>query len=136
MASGIYPVFKTTLMKGGINCSSSTAILVALANSAHAFNAAHTAYSEVSANCIASGNGYTTGGNALAAAAVTLSGTAAVFDASDAAWATASFTAAHAIIYMSSAGSLIASVDFGGNKIVDGGTFTIVWNTAGIITLA
>jgi len=31
---------------------------------------------------------------------------------------------------------LICSFDFGGEKVVTAGTFTIEWNAAGIITLA
>jgi hypothetical protein len=31
---------------------------------------------------------------------------------------------------------LIASIDFGGAKTVSAGTFTIIWDTDGILTLA
>jgi hypothetical protein len=41
------------------------------------------------------------------------------------------------VIYDITAGNdLIASIDFGGAKTVAAGTFTIVWNAAGIVTLA
>lgn len=138
MASGIYAIYKTNLMSKKVNCSSGgDVILVALANSDHAFLATDSAYSDVSANCIASGGGYTTGGNALLQTVATSAGTAiAVFDGTDAVWSSASFTANHAILYMSSDGGLVCSVDFGGAKVVSNGTFTIQWNGKGIITLA
>jgi len=59
------------------------------------------------------------------------------WNATDSAWTTATFTAYHAVIYDSTAGNdLICSIDFGGAKTVSAGTFTIQWDSDGIITLA
>lgn len=111
-------------------------IKVALLDSDHAFTATHNQWSEVSTNDI-SGTGYTTGGTTLAGKAVTQAATTK-WDATDVSWTTASFTAAHAVIYddTTTNDDLIASIDFGGDQTVTAGTFTIQWHADGIITLA
>jgi hypothetical protein len=61
----------------------------------------------------------------------------ATFDATDTSWTTATFTAYHAVIYdTTNTSSLICSIDFGGAQTVTSGTFTIEWNSSGIISLA
>jgi hypothetical protein len=78
----------------------------------------------------------TQGGQALAGKAVTEAATTK-WDATDIEWTSATFTAAHAVIWDSTAGNdLICSIDFGGNQSVVAGTFKIQWHANGIITLA
>ena len=80
---------------------------------------------------VANGNGYTTGGVALASKAVTENSTSWVlFDAADPEWTSATFTARGALIYnktlgdaSSNARGAIAILDFGGDFSVSGGTF-------------
>ncbi len=135
MASGIYNRFKANLMNKEVDLEDDV-IKVALFNDSHAFAATNTDYSDVSGNELASGNGYTTGGETLAGKAVTEAATTK-WDATDKAWGDATFTAYHAVIYDTSVtNDLIASIDFGGAKAVSSGTFTIQWNASGIITLA
>jgi hypothetical protein len=62
------------------------------------------------------------------------------FDADDAAWTTASFTAAYGIIYDSTPGTsatnpLMWLIDFGGSQTVTAGTFTIQFSASGIATI-
>lgn len=135
MASGIYNRFKANLMNKELDLEADT-IKVALLDSDHAFTATHNQWSEVSTNDI-SGTGYTTGGTTLAGKAVTQAATTK-WDATDVSWTTASFTAAHAVIYddTTTNDDLIASIDFGGDQTVTAGTFTIQWHADGIITLA
>lgn len=115
-------------------------IKIMLLNSSHAFNADHDEKADVVANEI-SGTGYTAGGATLASKTVTVDNTddEGVFDAADASWTTASFTANHAVIYddtlTSPADMVIASIDFGGAQQVTSGTFTIQWATEGIINI-
>lgn len=134
MASGIYNRFKANLMNKECDLEADT-IKVALLDSDHAFTATHNTWSQVSSNEI-SGTGYSAGGAALASKAVT-QGATTKWDATDSAWTTASFTAAHAVIYDDTMTNddLIASIDFGGNQTVTAGTFTIQWHADGIITL-
>lgn len=136
MASGVYNRFKANLMEGKYDLENDV-VQCALLNSTHAFDVDHNTWSQVSANEI-SGTGYTANGNALAGKAVTQDQTdnEGVFDANNAVWTSASFTAAHAVIWDNTANDeLIASIDFGGDQQVTSGTFTIQWNTEGIINI-
>lgn len=136
MASGVYNRFKANLMNKVVDLEADT-IKVALYDNSHAFTAADTDYTTT--NELATANGYTQGGATLSGQAVTEAATTK-WDATDVQWTAtgAGFTAYHAVIYDSTAGDdLICSIDFGGAKTASGGgTFTIVWDAAGIITLA
>ncbi len=135
MASGIYNRFKANLMNKEVDLEADTVKVLLLDNS-HAFTATHNQKSEIVANEI-SGTGYTAGGAELTTKAVTQAATTK-WDGDNTAWAAASFTAYHAVIYDDSLTNddLICSIDFGGAKTVSSGTFTIQWDAAGIITLA
>lgn len=133
MASGIYERFKYNLMTKAVDLINDT-IKVALLNNSHAFTATHNTFSQVSANEI-TGTGYTAGGATLANKTVTQA-SATKWDADDVSWTTASFSAYHAVIYdVTASSNLIASIDFGGIITVTSATFTIVFDSAGIITL-
>ena len=76
------------------------------------------------------GTGYVAGGNTLAGATVTLSGTTAYVDFSDTTWSTATFTARGALIYNSSkSNKAIAVLDFGADKTATAGDFTVQFPT-------
>ena len=133
MASGIYNRFKANLMNKVVDLEADT-IKVTLYDNSHSFTAADTDYT--TDNELATTGGYTQGGKTLASKAVTEAATTK-WDATDVAWTSATFTAYHAVIYDSTASNdLIASIDFGGAKVVAAGTFTIQFDAAGIITLA
>ena len=73
-----------------------------------------------------SGTGYTAGGNTLNIIDVTVDGSVGIVDVSNTAWTAATFTARGGLIYNSSqSNSTVAVLDFGGNKAVENGTFTI-----------
>lgn len=135
MASGIYNRMLANLMNKEIDLEADT-IKVMLLNDSHSFTATHNVISDVSANEI-SGTGYTAGGATLANKSVT-QGATTKFDADDTAWSSASFTAYHAVLWDDTIATddLICSIDFGGAKTVSSGTFTIQWDSAGILTLA
>lgn len=89
-----------------------------------------------------SGTGYTAGGVTLASCTSTYTGGTNVLslDAGDAAWTSATFTARYAVVLDSTPGTdatrpLICYVDFGADQSVTTGTFTIVWNASGIVTI-
>lgn len=89
-----------------------------------------------------SGTGYSAGGVTLASPTVTADTTddEGVFDAADSSWSSATFTARAAVIYKSrggasSADEIICYIDFGADKSCSNGTFTIQWDTEGIINL-
>jgi hypothetical protein len=90
-------------------------------------------------NEVSNGNGYTTGGVALANKAVTQSGKVVKFDADDVSWTNSTITARYAVIRIVPNGTaanqkLLAYVDFGADKVSSSGTFAITWNSSGIFT--
>jgi hypothetical protein len=98
-------------------------IKIALYTSAATLSAATTAYS-TSDEVV--GVGYTAGGNTLAGATVSLTGTTAFVDFSDTTWTTATITARGALIYNSSkSDKAIAVLDFGADKTSTAGSFTV-----------
>jgi hypothetical protein len=87
-----------------------------------------------------SGTGYTAGGATLASKTVGYtSGTNVTkFDAADVSWTSSTITARYAVVYVatgtSSTSTLIGYVDFGSDQSSSSGTFSIVWDAAGIFT--
>jgi hypothetical protein len=127
-------LFKKDLLLGDHHLDSDS-IYIALYTSSATLSAATDGY--ITSGEVASGNGYTTGGNALASKAVTENSTSGVFDADDPEWTSATFTARGALIYnktlgdaSSNARGAIAVLDFGGDFTVAGGTFKIVFPAA------
>ena len=82
-----------------------------------------------------SGSGYSAGGNTLTNTGVAKSTVTSYTDFSDTSWTSASFTARGCLIYNSSSisgltsNAAVCSIDFGGNKTVSSGTFTIQFPT-------
>jgi len=98
-------------------------IKIALYTSAATLSAATTAYS-TSDEVV--GVGYTAGGNTLAGATVSLTGTTAFVDFTDTTWTTATITARGALIYNSSkSDKAIAVLDFGSDKTSTAGDFVV-----------
>lgn len=88
------------------------------------------------------GTGYTATGTALGTVTIGYtSGTNVIkLDAADVSWATSTITARYAVIYDSSPATdatrpLLGYVDFGADVISSGGSFDIVWDSAGIFTV-
>jgi len=110
----------------GLHDLDSDTIKIALYTSSASLGAATTAYT--TSGEVASGGGYTTGGETLASASVINNGTSGCFDATDPEWTSATFTARGAMIYNDTESDLaIAILDFGGDFTVAGGTFKIVF---------
>jgi hypothetical protein len=129
-------LFKKDVMLGDQHLDSDT-LHIALYTSSATLSAATDGY--ITANEVASGGGYTTGGNVLVSTTVEENSTSGVFDADDPEWTSATFTARGALIYNKTLGDAssntrgaIAVLDFGGDFTVAGGTFKIVFpaNTA------
>ena len=138
MASGIYDNFKGNLFLGNVDMDTDV-IKVILLNNSHSFTSTNDDYSDILANELASGSGYTTAGETLTNASVVSTTSTAKWDADNVAWTSATFTAAHAVIHDTTivgANDLVCSIDFGGDKSVAAGTFTLQWNASGIITIA
>ena len=107
-------------------------IKIALFTSSASLDAATTTYTGA-ANEVASGGGYTTGGEPLTNPVIGTSGTTAYVDFDNPEWTSASFTTAGALIYNDTlAGkNAIAVLNFGGDFTVTAGTFRIVFPAPG-----
>lgn len=102
-------------------------IKIALYTSAATLDASTTAYT--TSNEVV-GVGYTAGGNTLAGATVSLTGTTAFVDFTDTTWTTATITARGALIYNSSkSNKAVAVLDFGTDKTSTAGSFTVQFPT-------
>ena len=139
IASVLQDSFKEQLLGGyhSFNASGDTpagsAFKIALYTSSADLTTTTTVY--ITTAEVASGGGYTTAGEALTNTGVAKSTVTSYTDFSDVSWTSASFTARGCMIYNSSsisgltANSTVCTIDFGGDKTVSSGTFTIQFPT-------
>ncbi len=127
MASGVYTLLKADLFRGVHDFDAPDDIIAALMNSSHSFTATNDAWADVSANEI-SGTGYSSPGLSLTGETVTTDdgNTRGEFDANDAEWTSATFSAYHNVVYNGTptsptADPLMCSFDFGGVQTVTSG---------------
>jgi hypothetical protein len=108
---------------GGIIDLDTDVMKIALYTSTATLSAATTAYATTNEVV---GTGYTAGGNTLAGATISTSGTTAFVDFTDTVFSNATITARGALIYDSSkANRAVAVLDFGADKTSTSGDFTI-----------
>jgi hypothetical protein len=131
ITSAICNSFKTEILTGTHNFSASggNTFNLALYTSSASLGASTTAYT--TSNEV-SGSGYTAKGNALTSVDPALSGSTAVCDFADTSFTSASFTARGCLIFNDSASGdpAVCAIDFGSDKTVTSGTFTIQFPTA------
>lgn len=111
----------------GIHDLDTDVLKIALYNANADINLDTTVYSSTNE---ATGTGYTAGGNTLTGASVNLdTATGVVYVSfSNTSWSNASFTCRGALIYNTSkSNKSVAVLDFGSDKIVTSGTFTITF---------
>jgi hypothetical protein len=91
-----------------------------------------------------SGTGYTTGGLQIGSPTLAMAAHVETWDAADRAWTTATITASGTVIFKRIGADLTTPADdpvvgywtFGGSFASTAGTFSIVWNASGILTLS
>ena len=131
ITSAICNSFKTEILTGTHNftASSGNTFNLALYTSDATLNKSTTAYT--TSNEV-SGTGYTAKGNALTSVTPTLDSSTAVCDFADTSFTSASFTARGCLIFNDSATGdpAVCAIDFGSDKTVTSGTFTIQFPTA------
>ena len=139
IASVIQNSAKADLLRAGTNFNTSGgtpaghAFKIALYLSTTTIDTTTTAYGGPSNEV--SGTGYTGGGNALTNTGVGTTTVTSFTDFSDTSWTSASFTARGCLIYNTTAitgltaNRAVCSIDFGGDKTVSSGTFTIQFPT-------
>ena len=130
--------FKEELLQAGHNFNASgdtpagDAFKIALYDDSAVMGTTTTVYS---ASDEVSGSGYSSGGNALTNTGTAKSTVTAYTDFSDTSWTSASFTARGCMIYNTDVLSgfttnrSVCTIDFGGDKTVSSGTFTIQFPT-------
>jgi len=125
--SGIH-AFNTSVVRAGTGADT---FKVSLYTSSATLDATTTAYTATNEITNTSGSAYTAGGNTLTSPTTSYSGTTSWADFADTSWTTASFTARGALIYNSTqSNKAVVVLDFGSDKTVAAGTFTIVFPTA------
>lgn len=126
-----YDTLWKLLLTGGIDLGTDT-LKLALVTSGYTPNVAHDKWADVSANEVASGSGYTTGGVTLSGVAVTNSN----IGYSDVTWTSLTKTFRYAVCYKSGSGGGLTNpllfyilLDSTPADIVSSGSnYTIVWN--------
>ena len=135
ITSAICNSFKTEILTGTHNftASSGDTFNLALYTSSATLNKSTTAYTTSEE---VSGSGYTAKGNALTSVTPALSTDTAVCDFADTSFTSASFTARGCLIFNEDATGdpAVCAIDFGGDKTVSSGTFTIQFPAAAAST--
>ena len=138
ITSAVTITFKAEMLKGlhSVDTSGATpagnVFKIALYTSSATLGTTTTAYS---ASNEVSGTGYTAGGNTLTNTGVVTTTTNSFTDFSDTSLTSASFTARGCLIYNTdvltrfTTNRSVCTIDFGGNKTVSSGTFTIQFPT-------
>ena len=129
ITSAICNSFKVEILTATHNftASSGNTFNLALYTSSATINKSTTAYSDTNEITNASGSSYSAKGKALTSVTPVLSSDTAVCDFANISWTSASFTANGCLIFNDSHSSdaSVCAIDFGGNKTVTSGTFTV-----------
>lgn len=144
MANEVYNSFKKNIGEALVDWSdnSTTTIKIMLVTSGYAVDIdGDTVVSDIT-NEVASGGGYTTGGEDITTRSVVQDNATdlAKYDGDDIVWATSTITARGAIIYKDtgtpSTSPLVAYIDFVTDQESLNADFTIQWSTDGIFTVS
>ena len=134
ITSAICNSFKVEILTGTHNftASSGDTFNLALYTDSATLSKSTTAYSSSNEITNASGSAYSAKGNALTSVTPVLSTDTAVCDFANSSWSSASFTARGCLIFNDTAAGdpAVCAIDFGGNKTVTSGTFTIEFPAA------
>ena len=134
ITSAIYNSFKQELLVGTHNFTATTGntFKIALFTSSATLGAGTTAFATTNEITNSSGTAYTSGGATLTSVTPTLDSSTAVCDFNDVSFTSASFTARGCMIFNDSATGdpAVCVIDFGSDKTVTSGTFTIQFPAA------
>ena len=127
ITSAICNSFKVEILKAVHNFTAGGANVfnLALYTSSATLNKSTTAYT--TSDEVATATGYTAKGKALTSVTPVLSTDTAVCDFDNVSWTSASFTSRGCLIFNDTASGdpAVCAIDFGGDKTVTSGTFTI-----------
>lgn len=141
--SMIFNPFRKHIADGTIDLDTDT-LKLALVTSSYTPNAEHSVWADISANEVATGSGYTTGGVSLATPTVTRSSGVVTLDAADPSWTALTKTFRYGALYASVTRNsitnpLILLWTFDATPadvVVSGVNWTIVLPSTGILTLS
>jgi hypothetical protein len=132
ISSAICNSFKVQILTGTHNftATSGDTFNLALYTSSATLDKDTTVY--ITTNEVATATGYTAKGKALTSVTPVLSSDTAVCDFANVSWTSASFTARGCLIFNDSVATdpAVCAIDFGGDKTVTSGTFTIEFPAA------
>ena len=138
ITSAICNSFKQEILEAEHNFTASTGntFNLALYTSSATLGASTTAYTSSNEITNSSGTAYSAKGKALTSVTPTLDSSTAVCDFADVSWTSASFTANGCLIFNDSHSSdaAVCAIDFGGDKTVTSGTFTVEFPAAAAST--
>ena len=138
ITSAICNSFKTEILTAVHNFSASggNTFNLALYTSSATINKSTTAYSATNEISNTAGSAYSAKGNALTNVTPVLDSDTAVCDFANVSWTSATFTANGCLIFNDSASGdpSVCTIDFGGDKTVTSGTFTIEFPAAAAST--
>jgi hypothetical protein len=138
ITSEICNSFKVEILTGVHNFTASTGdtFNLALYTSSATLDKDTTAYSSTNEITNTSGSAYSAKGNALTSVTPVLSTDTAVCDFANTSWSSASFTSRGCLIFNDTAAGdpAVCAIDFGGDKTVTSGTFTIEFPAASAAT--
>ena len=138
ITSAVCNSFKQEILEAEHNftASSGNTFNLALYDSGADLSKTTTAYTSSEEITNTSGSAYSAKGNALTSVTPVLDSDTAVCDFADTSWTSASFTARGCLIFNDSHASdaSVCAIDFGGDKTVTSGTFTVEFPAAAAST--
>jgi hypothetical protein len=145
MAAGNWTIYSnaaTELGAASLNLSTGTYVLILVTNSYTPAPNTDSTYANVSADEVATGSGYTVGGQVMSQT-WSLSSATSTFTSSNVAWSTFTATGRYGVIVhragasLASTDLLVAYSDLGGGSSFTGagGTFTVAMNASGIFNI-
>lgn len=147
MAAGTFTLYGAaieSIAKGAIDLDTDTFVAVLVGAGYTPSNDADDTWSDLSAEELTTGSGYTAGGIALSSVTVTRSGATVTFDAADLSWTSSTLTAKYVVLVRRAGASLVAGdlllgyaeLEAGGTVSTTNGTLAVNWNASGIFTIA
>jgi len=137
ITSAICNSFKVEILTAihDFTASSGDTFNLALYTSSATINKSTTAYSATNEISNTSGSAYSAKGNALTSVTPVLDSDTAVCDFANSSWTSATFTANGCLIFNDdNSDTSVCAIDFGGDKTVTSGTFTVEFPAAAAST--
>lgn len=140
VAAHFYDNYWVSLNAAKVNLLSDTIKLMLLTSAYTPNRGTHANKSDVVAQEVAAGNGYTSGGTTIGSMNIAIASNVVTITGANASWPSSTFSTAYAVLYDSTPSTdatrpLIGYVDFGGTQSPSNGTLSVTWNASGIGTV-